>query len=82
MKKVIYSVCAAITVISLIFGIKYTYAFNRVSNYTVQDILSETALLANSIENDFSANPIPEEVFTNRKIQQRSPGAESNFLKN
>lgn len=52
MKKVIYSLCAAITVIFLIFGIKYTYAFNRVASCTVQDILSETALLANSIEND------------------------------
>ncbi len=68
MKKVIYSLCAAITVIFLIFGIKYTYAFNRVASCTVQDILSETALLANSIENDFSANPIPEELFINRSL--------------
>lgn len=68
MKKVIYSLCAAITVIFLIFGIKYTYAFNRVASCTVQDILSETALLANSIENDFSANPIPEEIFINRSL--------------
>ena len=68
MKKVIYSLCAAITVIFLIFGIKYTYAFNRVASCTIQDILSETALLANSIENDFSANPIPEEIFITRSL--------------